>query len=53
MWDKLYLYMKFLDRKQHGDSIEMDQDFYDFCREIGFVTEDGKVQFMNKTFLLG
>lgn len=52
MWDKLYLYMKFLDRKE-GGAIEMEQDFYNFCREIGFVTEDGKVKLMGKAFLLG
>lgn len=45
--------MKFLENRENGSAIEMDQDFYLFCRSIGFVTEDGYVIFNNKTFCLG
>ena len=53
MWEELYKYMKFLESAENHRAIEMTQELYDFCREIGFVTEDGYVKFQGKTFCLG
>jgi hypothetical protein len=59
MWEKLYDFMNFLDRKIQRypfdlhHTIEMDLDLYNFGREVGFVPENGIIKFKGVTFVLG
>ena len=55
MWEKLYDFMNFLDRKiqRYPHTIEMDLDLYNFGREVGFVPENGIIKFKGVTFVLG
>ena len=59
MWEKLYDFMSFLDRKIQRypfdlhHTIEMDLDLYNFGREVGFVPENGIIKFKGVTFVLG
>lgn len=53
MFERLYKFMQFLDRhKEKHNTIEMEQDLFDFCLKIGFVSEDGIINFNGKTFIL-
>lgn len=53
MFGKLYKFMQFLDgHTERKNTIEMDQELYDFGREIGFVPEDGIIKFNGKTFVI-
>lgn len=59
MWEQFYEFLNFLNRKINKypfdleHTIEMDLDLYKFCREIGFVSENGIFKFKNVTFILG
>ena len=59
MWEKLYDFMNFLDKKIQRypfdlhHTIEMDLDLYNFGREVGFVPENGIIKFKGVTFVLG
>lgn len=59
MWEELYKFMKFLNSKierypkEEGFTIEMEQPLFDFCREIGFIPENGIFKFNGKFFVLG
>ena len=59
MWEKLYDFMNFLDRKIQKypfdlhHTIEMDLDLYNFGRKVGFVPENGIIKFKGVTFVLG
>ena len=59
MWEQFYEFLNFLDRKINKypfdlhHTIEMDLDLYKFCREIGFMPENGIFKFKNVTFVLG
>lgn len=59
MWEKLYDFMNFLDRKiqkyplDSHFTVEMDLDVYNFGREIGFIPESGIFKFKGVTFVLG
>lgn len=59
MWEKFYDFLDFLTNKTKRYpfdlhfTIEMDQDLYDFTREIGFMAENGIFKFKGATFVLG
>ena len=59
MWEKLYDFMNFLDKKIQrypfdlNHTIELDLDLYNFGREVGFVPENGIIKFKGVTFVLG
>ena len=59
MWEKLYDFMNFLDKKIQRypfdlhHTIEMDLDLYKFGRDVGFVPENGIIKFKGVTFVLG
>lgn len=59
MWEKLYEFMNFLDRKiqkypfDKHFTVEMNLDLYNFGREVGFVPENGIIKFKEVTFVLG
>ena len=59
MWEKLYEYMNFLNRKiekypnETHFTVEMDLDLYKFASEVHFVSNDGYINFKGKIFCLG
>lgn len=59
MWEKFYEFLSFLDRKIEKNpkdfyfTIEMEQDLYDFCMSINFISETGFFNFKGKSFGLG
>ena len=59
MWEEFYDFLEFLINKTKRYpfdlhfTIEMDQDLYDFTREIGFMPENGIFKFKGATFVLG
>lgn len=58
MWEKLYNFMDFLDRKisknpnKYHFEIEMDVNLYHFANEIGFIPSNGMFKFGGRTFTL-
>jgi hypothetical protein len=52
-WDRLYRFMSYLDKRPNGAAVELEQKDYDFFSSIGFVTEDGYIEFDGKRFCLG
>lgn len=53
MWDRLYRFMSYLDKRPNGATVELEQNDYDFFSRIGFVSEDGYISFNGKRFCLG
>jgi len=59
MWERFYDFLEFLTNKTKRYpfdlhfTIEMDQDLYNFTREIGFMPENGIFKFKGATFVLG
>lgn len=55
MWDKFYRFLIFLSTRINFDTIEMDQDLYDFCQNYiqGFIDDNGIIYFNGKQFFLG
>jgi hypothetical protein len=53
MWDRLYRFMSYLDKRPNGATVELEQNDYDFFSSIGFVTDDGYIEFDGKRFCLG
>lgn len=59
MWERLYKFMDFLNRKiekypnENYFTIEMDVDLYHFANKIGFIPDNGIFKFKNRSFGLG
>lgn len=53
VWDRLYRFMSYLERRPNGAAVELEQKDYDFFTKIGFVSEDGYISFHGKRFCLG
>ena len=59
MWEEFYDFLEFFFfffKRYPFDlhhTIEMEQDLYDFTREIGFMPENGIFKFKGATFVLG
>ena len=55
MWDRFYMFLNFLSTRINFDTIEMDQDLYDFCNNYvqGFIDDFGVIYFNGKKFFLG
>lgn len=51
-WDRLYRTMRYLETRPTASSVELDKEDYDFCKSIGFVSEDEHVEFLGKRFYL-
>ena len=59
MWERLYKFMDFLNRKiekypnENYFTVEMDVDLYHFANQIGFISDEGWFTFQGKKFGLG
>lgn len=52
-WNRLYRFMQYLKKRPNGSAVELEQKDYEFFSSIGFVTEDGYIEFDDKRFCLG
>lgn len=51
-WDRLYRFMQYLSKRANNSTIGLNQEDYDFYREIGFAEDDGYISFNGKKFCL-